>query len=771
MKISVETRWLEPAAAEIPDELRPYADHSQRLAYGLLRQGIRSASKARAFLDPRCYQASDPFDLTDMDKAVGRLLRAIRAQECIGVWGDFDVDGQTSTTLLVSMLRQVGAQVKYHIPVRAREGHGINLANLERFLAEGVQLILTCDTGVSAHDAVEFARQRGIDFLITDHHTLPEKLPPAMAVINPQRLPADHPARTLSGVGAAWKLVAALSAELGKPELAEQNLDLAALGLVADVAELTGDARYLVQLGLQQLRNPQRPGLQKMYQLAELNPANLSEQHIGFNIAPRLNAIGRLDDANPVVEFLTSSDEQVIAVTAARLEGLNGERRFLTEQVFRGALGQIERNPVLMDSPVLLLTHPDWPAGVVGIVANRLVDLFQRPVILLASPPDAPLRGSARSIAGVNITQAIASGREFLLGFGGHAMAAGLSLEAEKLPAFQQALNQAVRSQIGDRPLIKEIQIDAYLELEQIQLDLITEIDQLAPFGAGNPPFVFATRSVKVVDSAPIGKTGEHLAVVIEDSRGHTRRLIWWQGVQGLLPSGQFDLAFTMRASDYRGQREIQMEWLDARQTREASIEVADGAYEQVVDMRAAADPLGSLPQFLGSNAVLYQEGTPTLPGARNRNQLTSAETLIIANPPPGRAELLHALKTVQPRKVVLFGLPCASDAPADFLKSLGGMVRYALRAKGGQVSLNTLASALNQRTSAVEAGLRWLAARGYIRFRAESIDEFSITEGGEVEPEKITFMEAALRSILQETAAFRAFYTRADVQELLKPD
>lgn len=771
MKIHIDTIWLEPVEQQVPEGLREAASRTPWLTRGLIRQGISTPEQARAFLDPHFYQPSDPLDLPDIGKAVDRLKRAIRGKEIIGVWGDFDVDGQTSTALLVSALRALGAEVRYHIPVRAREGHGIGLPALEQFLNQGVQLLLTCDTGISAHAAVAHARQRGVDCIITDHHVLPDALPPAHAVVNPQRLPDGHPARTLSGVGAAYKLVELLRAEFHQEELAKQHLDLVALGLVADVAGLTGDARYLTQLGLNQLRRPHRPGLIKLYELAELEPAHLTEQHIGFTIAPRLNAIGRLDDANPVVEFLTSEDTQVIAVTAARLEGLNGERRFLTEQVLMGALSQIERNPALLDEPVLLLSHSDWPGGVVGIVANRLAELFQRPAVLLTGSPGGRLQGSARSIEGVNIAEAIAAGKEFLHGFGGHAMAAGLSLESGNLPAFQRRLAEAVRGQIGDRPLIKQIQIDAFLELDQIQLDLIAEIDQLAPFGAGNPPLVFATRNLHAVDSNPVGKTGEHLQVLVEDERGQTRRLIWWQADQELLPAGRFDLAYTLRASNYRGQPEIQMEWLHARPIPEAVPEITARKYEAIFDHRSADEPLALLRQYLSEKAVLWQEGKPLPPEARTRSELEPGETLIIWNPPPGRMELLQALKSSRPKRVVLFAVPGGSDSPADFLKNLTGMVRYALRARGGQVALFRLAEALNQRISVVEAGIRWLSARGFITIQAESQEGWRLAQGGVPDPERVKLMETALRSILQETAAFRSFYTRAEPEEILEYD
>lgn len=769
MKIQVETQWLEPVEQEIPAELLPFTIPTPLLARGLVRQGIRSVEEAFAFLDPRRYQTSDPFDFPEMDRAVERLVRAIQSRELIGVWGDFDVDGQTSTAVLVSSLRAVGGQIRYHIPVRAREGHGVNLAGLSEMINQGVQVLLTCDTGVSAHQEVEYARERGVDFIVTDHHVLPDDLPRAYAVINPQRLPENHPARTLSGVGTAYKLIEALSSCLGWDELPGQTLDLAALGLVADVAELTGDSRWMTQLGLEQLRSTQRPGMQKLYELADLDPSRLNEEHVSFTIAPRLNAIGRLDDANPVVEFLTGSDPQLIAVTAARLEGLNGERRFLTEQVFMGALAQIERNPALLEMPVLLLTNPEWPGGVVGIAASRLAELFQRPVILLAGSPDGILGGSARSVEGIHITHAIAHGKEYLLNFGGHAMAAGLSLESSNLPGFQQKLNQAVRDQTGGRPPVRQIQIDAYLELDQINLDMIAEIERLAPFGAGNPPLVFATRDLQVVDFSPVGKSGEHLQVVVGDQSGQTRRFIWWQGDRSLLPAGRFDLAYTLRAGNYRGQPDIQMEWLHARPSLETALEIAVRAYEQIIDLRKAEDPVAVLPQYLDRDALLWQEAGSPLPHSRNRNQLEPASMLIIWNPPPGREVLLQAVKSVQPNKIVLFAVPGGSDALEEFLKNLTGMVRFALRARGGQIELGALAAALNQRTSAVEAGLRWLAARGFITIQDETSDQWTLAEGGTADPEKVRIMETALRSTLRETAAFRLFYLRAQPEEILE--
>lgn len=771
MKLSIPTRWIDPdPSTPIPDDLLVRLGGNALLARAMVNRGIDTWEQAKGFLDPTLYRPADPNDLPDMPAAIDRLHQALKAGERIGVWGDFDVDGQTATALLVGVLRGLGGNVKYHIPVRARESHGVNLPGLIAFLAQGVSLVITCDTGITAFEAATYLSEQGIDYIVTDHHSLGESLPNTLAVINPQRLPADHPFRSLAGVGVAYQVARALCAAEGKPELAQQQLDLVALGCVADVASLSGDVRFLVQLGIEQLRDPSRAGLRALYERAELNPVRLTEQHIGFVIGPRLNAIGRLSDANPMVDFLTTADETTAAETAARLEGLNGERRFMTEQVLQGALDMIERDQGLAEAPALILNHPEWPAGVVGIVASHLVSLFHKPVILLSSPAGEPARGSARSIEGVNITRAIAAGADLLMGYGGHPMAAGLAIEPGNLPAFRQRVFQSVKQQTIGLDLTRTLKIDGYVAFEELTHESVSELERLAPFGAGNPPITLAAQNVKAVEVSPIGKSGEHLQVIVEDAKGNLRRIVWWQGVRDLIPDSIFDLAFTARTSTFRGGLDVQLEWVDARLAEtQAEIELSPKAVREFLDFRTSADPINDLRTLVTDHdAVIWRAGggKQDLDGL-DLDHLVPAELLVIWNPPPGNAELQQALQVVQPKKVALFAVSAGVDDPQAFLVQLTGLVRHAIRTRAGEISLSLFAGILNQRKATIEYGIRYLIARGFVRRLDDDDGEIILTEAGVPDPELAAKLEKNIRTTLEESAAFKAFYVRADPLEL----
>jgi len=788
--------WLEPPEIEIPAALLQLADGQPLTAAVLIRRGYAAPAAARAFLDPACYASAAPEEFPSLPQAVERLWRAVRRREHILVWGDFDVDGQTATTLLVQSLRQLGGRISYHIPVRAQESHGVGLPALRRLLdaPDPPAVLLTCDTGIAAHPAAALARERQVDLIITDHHELPpdQGLPPALAVVTPRRLPAAHPLAGLPGVGVAYKLAEALYRQASDPAGVEQYLDLAALGIVADVAPLTGETRYLLQRGLEHLRQPQRLGLLALYERAGLKAASglptvhITEEQIGFILAPRLNALGRLADANLAVELLSTRERGRARLLALELEGLNTRRQLLTAQVLQAALRQIEQEPALREAEALVLAHADWPAGVIGIVASRLVELFGKPAALIAAPFGQPARGSARSIEGLDITAAIAAQSDLLDGFGGHRMAAGFSLSAENIPAFRRGLARAVAAQrAASNADLQALPLDGDLPWADITLELAESLERLAPFGAGNPPLALVSRSLQLKRHSSFGRQDEHLNLTVEDENGLARRVTWWGGGELLsanpLPQGRFDLAFTLRATDYRGQRALQLAWLDARPTPGGSALHSVKQTPQLEDYRHTSHPWPILQRLLdeapaGQVQVWAEAEAATrlarqMAGdlARDRLRLSASEMLVIWSAPPALAELRAALSIVQPRRVAVFAIDPQMDQSTAFLQRLGGLLKYALARRSGRVSLANLAAATAQREWTVRLGLEWWAAKERLALLPGAPDELIVARPDPTIPEisggfdsaALSALEEQIALLLDETRAFRAYFLR----------
>jgi single-stranded-DNA-specific exonuclease len=782
--------WIEPKDVRVPQGLQTAIGGHPLVAKTLARRGFTELEAARAFLDPDCYRPAPPTDLPDMAEAADRLEKAIRQGETICVWGDFDVDGQTATTILVSTLKDLavrqgsprGAVVAYHIPVRQTESHGLNLPVLKRLIAEGVHLLLTCDTGVTDHEAIAYAQAQGVDVVVTDHHDLSSTLPEACAIVNPKMLPDTHPLRELPGVGCAYKVAEELYSRAGRPEAVTQYHDLAALGIVADVAVQTGDTRYLLQQGLEALRHTERLGLRVMMEVAELDPAWLSEEHISFVLAPRLNAPGRLADANVAVELLTTDSLERARILATELEGLNAQRKLLCDQVFQAAQAQIEHDPSLLEHSALVLSHPSWPAGVIGIVASRLVERYHRPTVLIATPPGEMGRGSARSIEGVNIAAAIAAQQEMLVRFGGHPMAAGLTIDPEpcpeyiegRIPEFRRALSRTVSEMLPSGEALRpSLQIDGYLSLADLSLDLVENLERLAPFGPGNPPLTLVSKRLSLTSYTPVGRTGEHLQLIVEDEEGTAQRVIWWQGADWPLPQGRFDLAYVVRASNYRGQRDVQVEWVDARPIEEPR---PDGfpktrQVSEIVDYRREPNPRQVLERLQAQEDVqIWSEAEARAEvGGRDRYELQPSKALIIWTAPPGPAEWRTVLEKVTPETVYLFGIDPGLDHPEAFLRRLAGLTRYALNSHQGRANVSTLAAATAQREATVRQGVAWLVARGHLVVLSEEGDEIQLAEGDQVvDPKGVQKLLESLKALLKETAAYRAHFARADKESLI---
>jgi single-stranded-DNA-specific exonuclease len=752
------TRWINPPLVQIPAS---FADLSlpPLIAQTLVRRGFKTPDLARAFLHPDATP-STPFP--DLESAIERITLAIRRNELICIWGDFDVDGQTSTSLLVQTLHMLGANVLYYIPIRGKESHGVHIESLKPIIDNGTKLILTCDTGITAHEAVDYCNSRGVDVIITDHHDLGATLPNAIAIVNPKTLSQNHPLANLAGVGVAYKVAEAL---LDNDQRSKELLDLVALGLIADIALLKGETRSLAQKGIEALRNTNRLGLKVIAELSNTSLETLTEETIGFTFAPRLNALGRLGDTNPAVELLLTQDPARARVLAAQIEGLNAQRRLLTSQVYEAAETQLRENPSLLTEPAIVLSHPNWPSGVVGIVANRLVNRYHKPAFLLTESEDGILHGSARSVEGLHITEAITANKDLLLNFGGHPMAAGVSLEKDNLNQFRKGLGRSIEKQMGESALEEPtLQIDAWLELDEIDLILADSIEMLAPFGAGNPKLTLATRGVRMKSFSTIGREKEHVRLTVEGYEGNTQNILWWSGAGEDLPDhgSKFDIAYSLRASTFRGQKQVTLQFEDFRVTEENPVEIRKPKVE-LTDWRLATTKLNEL----DSNVLIWAEGADKDKG-KSRYDLQKADEFAIYTTPPSPVDLLSALETVRPYRIHIFGVAPNPVRTHDFLSHLAGMAKYAINNKNGRASIKDFAAAVAQRESAIRIGLEWLAAGGHISVIGE--DDALILSNGNDEANQYLQKElfVAVKGILEETAAYRAHFAEATINNLI---
>ncbi|MEW5957344.1 MAG: single-stranded-DNA-specific exonuclease RecJ [Chloroflexota bacterium] len=760
-------RWQVPPPANMPAEILNFVGEPL-LARLLVQRGLTTMAQVRAFLDPEAYRPAPAAALPDLPAAVDRLGRAIERQELICVWGDFDVDGQTAASLLVSTLQHLGARVCFYIPNRLTESHGLKIPALQRQLARGVNLILTCDTGIDAFEAVNAARAGGAEVIITDHHDLPDSLPAATAVVNPKRLPAGHPLAELPGVGVAYKLAEALFQAQRQAAGSETLLDLVALGIVADVARQTGDTRYLLQRGLAALHHTERIGLHALLESAGLKAERLTEEHVGFWLAPRLNALGRLGDANLAVELLTTADLAQARIIALQLEALNDRRKMLVDRVVVQTFSQLEDTPSLLDYRAIVLAAADWHPGVLGLAASRLSDRFGKPAILLALRPDGLAYGSARSVPGCDIHRALKTQAGLLNSFGGHPLAAGLSLRPENIAAFRQGLSAAlIDCQLDTEPLVT---LDAWLNLADISPELLASIRRLAPFGAGNPPVRLGCRGLRVAAEAVFGKTGQHKRLVVQDEAGQSQEVIRWGGAAERSPAGPFDLAFTLAPDNFRGDGAVQVTWLDAQEWTPPAVIPTVEFY----DWRREANPLTRLQELNSaldprySELVVWAEGV-TVPDFSPvlRHQLHPAEALVIWTAPPGHDIFQQALAAAQPRQVYVVGQPSPFDTLPAFMRRLLGLVKYALAQQEGEVDLGALAAALGQRATTARLGLDWLIAQGRLTLYAEEDERLVVRPANQPPAADPAAIEAMLQTALAETAAYRRFFGQAGLKAL----
>ena len=574
---------------------------SSEVACLLFQRGIKDESSLKKFLEPSLEDLHDPYLLYDMDKAVDRIRQAVEQGELILVYGDYDADGMTSASIVKESLEQLGAECLVYLPNRFTDGYGPNASVYKYFIGQqGVSLIVTVDNGVAGHEAIDLAQSMGVDVIVTDHHSMPEVLPDAYAIVHPEHPEADYPFKQLAGCGVAFKLACALLEEV-QVEL----LDLVAIGTIADMVSLTDENRIMVQYGLEVLRNTQRIGLQELFEIAGISSSDITEETVGFQLAPRLNALGRLADPNPAIDLLTGFDDEEVHEIALMIQEKNEERKEIVQSIYEEAKSLVDPN-----KSVQVLAKEGWNPGVLGIVAGRLLEELGQTVIVL-NIEDGRAKGSARSIEAVNIFEALDPHRSIFLAFGGHAGAAGMTLEVEQLDALSEILETYVKDKGIAAKGKSRLYLDEELDLESLSLDTVKSFEKLAPFGMDNQKPVFYIRDFQVENARSMGAGDSHLKLKISKGTANFEVVAFGQGAKAteFAQTKQLELAVTLSVNQWNGQTTLQLMMVDAR---------VDGV--QLFNIR-------------GKNAVL-PDGVPVLDFTGELPDISSSPAVVVKNIP-----------------------------------------------------------------------------------------------------------------------------------------
>lgn len=558
-------------ASEISEKARQFSEElgvSPLIAQLLINRGITDVSQAERFLTPALNQLHDPYMLPDMKKAVSRIRQAIANEETVLIYGDYDVDGITSTSLMIRVLNKYfPGRLLYYIPKRLEEGYGLHLSSLEKAIAKGVSLVITVDCGISALDEAAYLKEKGIDLIITDHHEPQDVLPDAYAIIDPKITDSGYPFTQLAGVGVAFKVLQGLSHQL--PEIRKDlfaNLDLVAFGTVADIVPLLDENRVLVKYGLERLNNTDNIGLKALIDVAGLRGREINPGHIGYILAPRINAAGRMGNSSIGVKLFLSKDPLQALEYARSLEKENINRQEIETTVLEEAQAQIEADPSWNSEHALVLAGEGWHLGVIGIVASKLVDLYHKPVILIGWDGDEG-RGSGRSIDGFNLFDAIENCSEYLIRFGGHEFAAGLSVTRETFPGFRKAFLELAKNRLTPADLQPVLRIESMIDLSHTTLELARELTRLAPCGPSNPTPVLGCKAISLVDYRSVGENGKHLKVKVSDSRTVREGIGFNLGAiyEELSTAKEVDVAFSLEENVWNGTSSVQLNLKDVR--------------------------------------------------------------------------------------------------------------------------------------------------------------------------------------------------------------
>jgi single-stranded-DNA-specific exonuclease len=656
-------RWLtrppQPQRADLAQEL----GLSPLTVQILLERGLQTAADIRRFFDPQ-QEPLPPPDFRDLPTAVEILAQAVQRRQKVAICGDYDADGMTSTALLLRLLRSVGAQVDYAIPSRMQEGYGINKRIVREFDEQGVDVIITVDNGIAAHAPIALARELGITVIVTDHHEPPAELPVAQAILNPHLLPVDSAYRGLAGVGVAYLLGLGVAQRLGYgEEVTQPLLELCTLGTIADMAPLTGVNRRWVQQGLRLLADSQLLGVRALMEVAGLGTTQeINSDHVGFQLGPRINAVGRIGDPQVVIELLTTEDAQVAYQRAQECEATNLRRRQLCSEIEETAVRLCEQqSPDFAQEPVLVLVQAGWHHGVIGLVASRLVERYGVPVFLgtYEDATQTVIRGSARGIPEFHVYEALQASSEFLQRYGGHRAAGGFTLQAVHFPQWRERIQAFGRQCLQTYHLRPLLELHAQAPLGALTLTLYDELQRMQPYGIANPEPQLWSRRVQVRDQQVMGKEKNHVKLTVADGTGE-KKVVAWNWAHHLPLPEWVDLAYTLRPNIFQGETTLELQLLGVRYPIPQLDIPPPPAYHHT----PACVPLDDLErlcaQYADKRLLLYGYQRPELANYRHleydRPRRGTYAALILWTLPPAPIYLHWLVALAQPQVLYLCG-------------------------------------------------------------------------------------------------------------------
>lgn len=688
----------------------------------LISRGITDVGQAQEFLNPDKIELTSPLVFPDMQKAVDKINETIKNQEYIVIYGDFDSDGVTSTSLMYRTLKHLDANVGYYIPDRSDEGHGLNRAALCKLISnKKAKLIITVDCGISNIPEIKMAQSLGTNVIITDHHEPLEQIPEAYAIINPKMLD-NQKIRQLAGVGVAFKLAEALLESHGKQEFIDEILPLVAIGTVGDVVPLLEENRTLVYRGLDLINKNRPASIAKLMEFAgHKNSKKITSTILAFTIVPRINAIGRLAEAITAVEFLVTDDNARQHELAVELDRNNKERQQICEETLKQAEEKIQNGEVNLNrDKAIILSDSRWHPGIVGLVASRLVEKYYRPALLVSlDERKKEARCSARSIDGLNIFEALSNFSEYYLQFGGHSLAAGFCADLEKISfeKLKSLILAHINGTIPSEVLKPELKIDIKLNSEDLSEDFIHELDKLAPYGELNPYPIFSLTDLVLNSFNTMGARKNHLKVMFRDEYDNSIEAVWWQKDHlDICPMEKVNVAFIPSINNFMDRTRIQLilkdvQPVEIKETVEECLFAPVTPEVSWIDHRAETGFKKEFLEYLkscGDNLAVFAESRRALDIIENvpylksyiinRMNMRTVENLVIFDMPSDDMTFMNLIRETSPAEVHLFGLTDPQD-PVELIKKVSGMLKYAHNEKNGNISLNQAASSLSVST------------------------------------------------------------------------